>query len=258
MQTERTKVDWCFNEKAKEVGYWYYVNDLVTNISKNGNIYSCDIDKYNTRVEFSTNRKEEIDDLECDCSFYENEDNFCPHVYALVCYAFKVLKKSSGYSTKLLEKYKNKNINKIKKEFDNGNIDLMDLDILGYKYESLFPDRNNEPLFDRLDEYIESMPMEVLEKAKNQTILEGEDTSILDKAIKNKLAQQKKLEEQERLERKRMRRAIFAGFIDGLFNSGKGSKQEQTNIYEKDYEPYQFEEEELEEDDYYYEDDNEK
>lgn len=258
MQTERTKVDWCFNEKAKEVGYWYYVNDLVTNIAKNGNIYSCNIDKYNTRVEFSTNRKEEICDLECDCSFYENEDNFCPHVYALVCCAFKVLKKSSEYSTKLLEKYKNININKIKKDFDNGIIDLMDLDILGYKYESLFPDRNNEPLFDRLDEYIESMPMEVLEKAKNQTILEGEDTSILDKAIKNKLAQQKKLEEQERLERKRMRRTIFAGFIDGLFNSSKGSKQEQTNIYEKDYEPYQFEEEELEEDDYYYEDDNEK
>ena len=55
-----------------------------------------------------------------------------------------------------------------------------------------------------------------------------------------------------------MRRAIFAGFIDGLFNSSKGIKQEQTNTYEKDYEPYQFEEEELEEDDYYYEDDNEK
>ena len=72
MQTERTKVDWCFNEKVKEVGYWYYVNDLVTNISKNGNIYSCNIDKYDTRVEFSTNRKEEIDDLECDCPFYEN------------------------------------------------------------------------------------------------------------------------------------------------------------------------------------------
>ena len=36
------------------------------------------------------------------------------------------------------------------------------------------------------------------------------------------------------------------------------SKQEQVNRYEKDYEPYQFEEEELEEDDYYYEDDNEK
>ena len=114
-----------------------------------------------------------------------------------------------------------------------------------------------EKIIELTNEYIESMPMEVLEKAKNQTILEGEDTSILDKAIKNKLVQQKKLEEQERLERKRMRRAIFAGFIDGLFNSSKGNKQEQTNIYEKDYEPYQFEEE-LEEDDYYYEDDNEK
>lgn len=254
MQTERTKVDWCFNDKAKEVGYWYYVNDYVTNITKKGNIYSCNVDKYKTMVQFSTNRKEEIDDVECSCSFHVNEDNFCPHVYALVCYAFKVFKEVSRYSTKLLEKYKNININKIKKEFEQGNIDIIDLDILGYKYENLFPDRNDEPLFDVLDAYIESMPIDVLEKAKKQTILEGEDTSILDKAIKNKLAHQQKLEEEEKLERKRRRKSIFAGFIYGLFGSKKENKNEKISLYEKDYEPYQFEEEELEEDDYHYDD----
>ena len=160
METERTKVDWCFSDKTREVGYWYYVNDLVSNVSKNGNTYSCKCDKYNTMIEFSTNRKEEIDDSECNCSFYENEDNFCPHVYALVCHVFKVLKEESVYSTKFLDKYKNINKEKLKKEFDNGNIDMIDLDILGYKYEELFPDRNSDPLFDKLDAYIESMPID--------------------------------------------------------------------------------------------------
>ena len=171
-------IDGTLYDKVKEVGYWYYVNDLVTNISKNGNIYSCDIDKYNTSVEFSTNRNEEIDDLECDCSFYENEDTFCPHVYALVCYAFNVPKEPSKCSIKILEKY-NKS-NEIKKEL-----------------------------------------------------------------------------EEEKVERKRISKVKYTGFIDELLNNEE-SKQEQVNRYEKDYEPYQFEEEELEEDDYYYEDDNEK
>lgn len=246
MKTERTKVDWCFSDKSRDVGYWYYTNDLITNVSKKENIYTCNCDKYNTMIQFYNNRKEEIDDLECTCSFYENEDNFCPHVYALVCYVFKVFKRESVYNNKLLEKYKNANITKIKKEFDNGNIDIIDLDILGYKYEELFPDRNNDTLFDKLDTYIESMPMDVLEKAKEQMILEGGDSSILDKAIKNKL------------KRKKIGGSIFKEFLLGLFTDSGNNKKEFTNLSERDYEPYQFEEEELEEDDYYYEDDNEK
>ena len=76
-------------------------------------------------------------------------------------------------------------------------------------------------------------------------ILEG------DKAIKNKLAHQQKLEEEEKLERKRMRKSILAGFISGLFGSKKENKNEKISLYENDYEPYQFEEEEVEEDDYH-------
>ena len=51
------------------------------------------------------------------------------------------------------------NVNKIKKEFDKGNLDIIDLDLLGYNYEELFPDRNNDTLLDKLYQYIESMPM---------------------------------------------------------------------------------------------------
>lgn len=260
MKTERTKFDWCFNDKVKEVGYWYYVNDLVHNVSKKGNVYSCNVDKYNTMLEFETNRKEDIDDLECTCSFYDNEDNFCPHVYALVCHIFNVSKEASSFDIDNLEKYKHVNVNKIKKEFDKGNLDIIDLDLLGYNYEELFPDRNNDPLLDKLDKYIESMPMEVLEKARKQDILEGEDTRILDKAIKNKITHQKQLEKKNKLERKRMRKVMFKGFLDGLFggNDNQCSSNDELESWKKDYEPYNFEEEELEDDDYYYDDDNEE
>ena len=177
MQKERTEVDWCFKDNTKKVGYWYYVNNSLTNISNNSNVYYCNVENSKTKVEFSSN-KEEIEDLECSCSYYENEDNYCPHVYALVCYAFNVPKEPSKYSIKILEKYNNPN--EIKKEL-----------------------------------------------------------------------------EEEKLERKRISKVKSTGYIDEFLNNEE-SKQEQVNRYEKDYEPYQFEEEELEEDDYYYEDDNEK
>ena len=252
MCIEKTNLDWHFNDKVKEVGYWYYVNDLVTNISVKNNVYSCDCGKYKTSIQFCGNKKEEIDELECSCSFYENEDNFCPHIYALVCYVFNVVKEDSKYNIKLLEKYKNNDVNKIKKDFDNGKIDLIDLDILGYKYEKLFPDRNSEVLLENLNKYIENIPIDILEKAKNDALLENEDTSILNNAIKKKSVHNK--EREEKLKQKIIRN-IFKAFISGLFIGDKLLKNE---VYEKDYESYQFEEDELEEDDYYYDDDNEK
>lgn len=141
------------------------------------------------------------------------------------------------------------------KEFDKGNLDIIDLDLLGYNYEELFPDRNNDPLLDKLNKYIESMPMEVLEKARIKDVLEGEDTRIFDKAIKNKIMYQKQLENKNKQERKRMRKVMFKGFLDGLFggNDNQCSSNYELELWKKDYEPYQFEE-----DDYYYEDDNEE
>jgi len=50
------------------------------------------------------------------------------------------------------------------------------------------------------------------------------------------------------------------GVIDLLFSINDNKKDSSNNElepWEKDYEPYQFEEEELEDDDYYYEDDRE-
>ena len=137
MEIERTEHDFGFEDKVKEVGYWYYVNNLLTNISINKNTYSCTIEKYNAMIEFEDKTKETINDLTCTCSFYEHEDCNCPHIYALICYAFNIIKEDSRYNIKLLEKYKNLNINKIKSEFNKGNIDLIDLDILGYKAPEL-------------------------------------------------------------------------------------------------------------------------
>lgn len=92
---------------------------------------------------------------------------------------------------------------------------------------------DDEPLFDYLDDFIESMPLEVLEQARSNTIQEDGDTSILDQAIKNK--KEKELKKQ----------SLF-----GLFSSTKDKKIAKS----KDYNSYQYEEEELEDDDYHYED----
>ena len=52
MKIERTNLDWHFNDKVKDVGYWYYVNDLVTNMSVKSNVYSCSCGKYKTSIQF--------------------------------------------------------------------------------------------------------------------------------------------------------------------------------------------------------------
>lgn len=79
---------------------------------------------------------------------------------------------------------------------------------------------------------MKSMPLEVLEQARLNTIKENGDTSILDKAIKHKKEKELK------------NKSLF-----GLFSSKKDKKIAKDNGYE----PYQFEEE-LEDDDYHYED----
>ena len=53
MKFEKTKEDWCFEDEIRTIGYWYYTNDLVTNVSKKKNVYSCNVDKYNTLIKFS-------------------------------------------------------------------------------------------------------------------------------------------------------------------------------------------------------------
>lgn len=260
MDVEKTKVDWCFSDKSKEVGYWYYINNRITNIVKNGNEYKASVGKYNVRLVYSTNRKEEIDDLDCECSYHENEDNFCPHVYALVCLSFKVPKGVSNFNIDDLNKYKGLSKKRIKDGFIQKKIDIIDLDILGYNYEELFPDVNNDPLFDKLDKIIENMPMKVLEEARKQSVLEGEDTRIFDKAIRNKIEYQKKLEKEKKQEQKAMRKVVFRAFFDGLFGGDDNNKvfsNDELESAKDNYAPYQFEEEELEEDDYYYEDDRE-
>jgi len=257
MNLEKTKVDWSFSDKSKEVGYWYYINNKIKNIMKNGNEYKAIVDKYNVRLVYSTNRKDEIDGLDCDCSYHENEDNFCPHVYALVCSSLKVPKGTSDFNMNYLKKYEGLSKNKIKEKFVQKNIDIIDLDILGYNYEELFPDANDASLFDKLDRIVESLPKGVLEKDIEQTILEGKDTNIFDKEIINEIAYQKELEKEQRREQKEMRRIKFKGLIDEIFGATENNTvffNNESESGKKDYELYQFEEEELEEDDYHYDD----
>lgn len=134
---------------------------------------------------------------------------------------------------------------------------------------------DDSPIFDALDNYFASLPLNVLEEARKQNIENGEDTEIIDKAIKERIRKdaelkktQEKIVEKERQyqreKRKVIRKSILAGifssFIDNSINSNENSYCDLTS-FEKDqvnngnYELFQFEEEELEDDDFYYEDD---
>lgn len=128
---------------------------------------------------------------------------------------------------------------------------------------------NKEPLLRKLDAYIESTPLEVLEKVSIDNQVNKRDNRIIEKAIKNK---KKKIKEIERKKRKEAMNdllhsfaklgAIFSVFSSNsksskhsTFNDHNYSSIEQEEILKGNYEPYQFEEEDLEEDDYYFEDD---
>ena len=108
--------------------------------------------------------------------------------------------------------------------------------------ESLeYEDDELDPLFDKLDAYIESMPMEVLKKARLKTIEDNEDTNILDKAIRNK----------EKKEKVKKNNLFGMFFLNLLFDNKKENKPSNTH---NNYESYNYEEQELEEDDFYYDD----
>lgn len=134
---------------------------------------------------------------------------------------------------------------------------------------------DDDGIEDFLDDFIADMPLEILEEVRKQDIAAGEDTEIIDKAIRerkrrDKIIQQeqesqRKIEEAEQKKwRKIHRRAALYGLLNGLSNS-KSNKDltdtdnlmpwEEDLVKKKEYEPYHFEEEEMEEDDYYYEDD---
>ena len=104
----------------------------------------------------------------------------------------------------------------------------------------IITEEDDERLFQYLDKYIESMPLEVLQQSRMKIKQENGDTSIIDKAIYNKIQKEQK---------SKNKLSLFE--IIGLLFTEKNKNKCSAN---SEYEPYQYEEEELEEDDYYYED----
>ena len=131
---------------------------------------------------------------------------------------------------------------------------------------------NDDFIFDAIDKKIESIDLDKLKYIREQFIKDGEDTEIIDRAIKNKI----KKEEMLKLKQQREEDLSFFDmmFLYTLYGKGmnklfKHSKSRGSSYQEDpdglmpwerelvdngEHEPYQFEEEELEEDDYYYED----
>lgn len=141
-----------------------------------------------------------------------------------------------------------------------------------------------DPLFEYLDNYIASMPREVLNKVREDSIANGEDTEIIDRALKiqnknqkaidriskkldkiaqgieqqtneieeiNKIYNQRKQMQEEKQSKSSISLSdIVAGVALGSLLTSKNKGKAESNGYD----PWNFEEEELEEDDFYYED----
>lgn len=137
-------------------------------------------------------------------------------------------------------------------------------------------EKSTDPLLIGLDKYIASMPGEVLNKVREDTIANNEDTEIIDKALKIKDDSQREFNEKAK-EIEEMTRKIeqdeinyaydkqhrsskssisLSDVVSGLTLSSLLTSKDKKRTESNEYEPWNFEEEELEEDDYYYEDDN--
>ena len=165
------------------------------------------------------------------------------------------------YDTKEIIDYYNRfndYINEIKNAPDDEEYD--EDDVVSYEFD-LF---DNDLLIDKLDAYIASLPLELLERVRIENIKDNIDNTIIDKAIRNKKKQIKLLEQQEK-EIRRLERLKTLSNINELLSiftskSKKATSKDWMRLFENEeikksnYEPYQFEEEELEEDDYHYDD----
>ena len=125
---------------------------------------------------------------------------------------------------------------------------------------------DDEGLEDVLDDFIAEMPIEVLEEVRKQDIAAGEDTEIIDKAIRERKRRdeiiqqeeerQRRIEEKEKKKWKKIhRRAALYGLLNGLSNSKSNKDSTDTDnlmpweedlVKKKEYEPYHFEEEDME------------
>ena len=125
-------------------------------------------------------------------------------------------------------------------------------------------------VFKNIDETLVNMDIKYLMQTKLELMKEGKDTSVIDKAIKERKRRDeviKKNNERRANQEKRMnkmkRRALVLGLIDGLSSDLKTNNTVDNDLmsWEEDaiknygYEKHNFEEEEVEEDDYYFEDD---
>lgn len=136
------KYNSSFTDKSRERGMNYYINNKVQNLNINNNKYSCIVDgtkKYHVSIEFDNNSLETINDSLCECCFYDDEDNCCKHIYAVLCKIFNVpkVKIENKYS---LNEYKNMSKKEIIQKFLEGKLDIDDIDELGYDYLTINDD----------------------------------------------------------------------------------------------------------------------
>ena len=259
-----------FSPQIRVRGERYFDQNKIINYTYNNNYYNCIVtgtSNYNTSITLDENNN--ITNMNCTCPYYQDKNNNCKHIYALL---YKI--KCSN----------NKTI--IKKEIEKYNINIEKLVTKSYNYitnnKSKYENINVSNIYTYYRNY--KNYSSVNNNYKNNYILENELLDILINTINlsnklryniEKILQKEiiesnpKLDNIEKLTKNPNRLRLVDVFDDKYPRKHKKlrykyTKQELDNygledwqqdlVNKKEYEPWNFEEEELEDDDYYFED----
>ena len=276
-----SKYEKSFEPQIRFRGQKYYAENRVENVNRIGELWKCEVigtERYNVSIKFEN---DEIVESNCNCPYYEKDNQNCKHIYALLIKA-----KCEGNLSKILEAitdYSKRMTNLVKEETEyiKNNQKSLKLD------SSEFATINSE-----MNDFVIKLTnaSKTMEKNKyNESVL----IDILISLIESSYKYNQKIEEMLIKAGKVENPASIDKVINSVGNSGIGmgdiflgamatnsaskhiQKKKTKNLnkeledemdeycledWQKDlvrkgeYNPWNFEEEDLEEGDYFYED----
>lgn len=263
-----------FSPQIRARGERYFDQNKITNYESNNNNYNCIITGTNNyKTSLTLDQNNNITNMNCTCPYYQDKNNNCKHIYALL-YKIKC-SNNKKIIKKEIEKY-NQNIEKlVTKAYNhmlNNSTKYKDKDITKvYYYYNDYKKYTSENTYYQNNYILEDKLLEILINTIN---LSNELRYNIEKILKKeKIDSYPSLDTIEEINNNPNRIRLIDVFDDKYPRTYKRkhkkirykyTKQELDNygledwqqdlVNKGEYEPYNFEEEDLEDDDYYFED----
>lgn len=284
----KTPYDEKFKQHIRLRGINYFDNKKVSNYILEGQICSANIigiDNYKTSITFYKNKN--IKKAICTCPYYEKENEYCKHIYALLL-EYCSNEKIGGYVNMDTYKEMNRSVAKTDNNFYNRMLGICNSmkEILNNTkefydscklkdgvitkeiynkilvYESKIDLYENTKLMELNEELIEIARNDLCELENLYENLSFKHEEVFFGDFENTRLKQEKMFYKDATpyhlingNQKKKEQEAIGKENEKLKDIWGLSTDEIELVKNGDYEPYQFDEEELEEDDYYYEDD---